>query len=693
MSLQGCAVNDLRLPQSVIDVLPVGISICSAPDARVLQFNRAAVELWGREPELPCDSDECGVFRLPTEDSAQAADGKTPLAWVLETGVPMHSVEGILERADSSRRNVIASIDPILDPAGRLIGAISVLQDITPLRESGRLESEAASRGPESRLQQFMNSGLSGVFHWTLDDQGGCITDANDTFVAMTGYTREEMQSGMIRREKITPPGYEKVVQRAVEQLLTVGVTTAYETEFIAKDGHRVPVLLHSAMLQREKNSGASAAIDLSELHAMREKARLLEAQMVHTQKMEAMAQLAGGIAHDFNNLLMVISGQAELLLEATDRRQIEARTNQILNATASAGQLTRKLLAFSRKQELASSTFDVNQLISGATDLIKDLLPKNIAVELRLSSDPCWIHADRAQMEQTVINLILNARDAMPEGGALSLSTSAIAIETHAAGLHGEVPAGGYALITIADTGQGIPEQLLERIFEPFFTTKPRERGTGLGLSIAQGIVSQSGGQLRVRSRVDCGTTFSVYLPSAERPAKAVAKSRPCPLGRSNESCAREGTILVVDDEEMVRTSVRMFLERYGLKVADCADSDEALRIGSELKDEMVLLITDFMMPKMTGGELAQLLAKQRPELPVIFMSGYAAGDIGDERLAGAKFLDGTKILDGAKILAEAKFLQKPFTRAKLMDAVCQGLETCPRRIQKRPLSVSCIG
>jgi len=590
------------------------------------------------------------------------------MASVLESGVPVRALEGILERPDGSQRKVVTSIDPIRDQSGRIIGAMNVSQDLTARDITARPETEAALRSSESWLQQFMNSGLFGVFLWTLDGEESYITDANDVFVAMTGYSREEMRSGQIQREKITPPGQEKTLRKAIEQVLSVGVTTPYETEFVAGDGHRVPMLLHGAMLDREKKSGVSVAIDLSELHAMRKKTQLLEAQLVHTQKMEAVGQLAGGVAHDFNNLLMVISSQAELLLETTDRGKVEGKAKRILSATDSAGQLTRKLLAFGRKQELASSTFDLNQLMSETTDLIKDLLPKNIAVDARLSGVPCWVHADRVQMEQTLINLVLNARDAMPEGGRLVLSTSAIAndnvIDDNEISPHGSVPAGDYALITIADTGQGIPEQLLGRIFEPFFTTKTRERGTGLGLAIAHGIVSQSGGHLRVRSSVNDGTTFSVYLPLAEQPAKEKPKSRPCPLGRSNASCAREGTILVVDDEELVRTSVRMFLEQYGLNVVDCADAAEALRIGAELKDEMVLLITDFVMPKMTGSELAQSLISHRPELPIIFMSGYAAGDIGHERF-------------------KAKFLQKPFTRAKLADTVCKGLQTCPRHSQ----------
>jgi len=217
--------------------------------------------------------------------------------------------------------------------------------------------------------------------------------------------------------------------------------------------------------------------------------------------------------------------------------------------------------------------------------------------------------------------------------------------------------------VVSVADTGHGISEQHLEKIFEPFFTTKPRGRGTGLGLSIAHGIVSQSGGHIRVKSAVGAGTTFTIYIPLVEQPQAEPPKLNPCPLEISEASCPQEGTVLVVDDEAIVRRSVRAYLELSGLTVLDCADASEALKVASELKDKLALLITDVVMPNMTGIELARALVKQMPGLPIIFMSGYAAGEKGHEEFR------------------QAKFLQKPFACARLLDTVCKGLQICPRQ------------
>jgi CheY-like chemotaxis protein len=243
-----------------------------------------------------------------------------------------------------------------------------------------------------------------------------------------------------------------------------------------------------------------------------------------------------------------------------------------------------------------------------------------------------------------------------------LVLSTSTIAIEDADLGQHASVPKGVYALLTVADTRHGIPEQVLGRVFEPFFTTKPQERGTGLGLAIAHGIVSHSSGHIRVRSSVGAGTTFSIYLPSAKKLPLEEPKAHPCPLGKSGASCPREGTILVVDDEEVVRTSVRAFLENEGLAVVSTGDAHEAVKIALGLQSRLVLLITDVVMPTMTGTELAKSLLTGMPGIPIIFMSGYAAGKEGHDQFK------------------QAKFLQKPFSRAALLDTVCEGLRTCPR-------------
>lgn len=649
-------MKSLLLPQDVIDLLPTAIHICGLPSSRLVQFNRAAAELWGREPELNCDTHRfCGVCPMTTRDDSPVPSDECPMVSVLETGVPVRGFQGIIKRPDGSQVRVVANIDPIKDDSGQIIGAINVLQDVT-----AQLEADSAQKKMELQLGQFMNSGLFGILYWTLDEHGTCITDANDAVVALTGYTREEMESGEIRRENITPPEYSETHHKAITQALTEGITKPYESEIIAKDGHRIPVLLQGVMLDPKKQLGMGLLIDISELCAIRERAELLESQIALARKMEAVGQLAAVVAHEFNNLFMGISIQTELLLKTSDPSKAEERAGLILSNIKSGGDLTKKLLSFSHRQELATSIFDLNQLVTATTGMTRSILATNINVVTRLSEAPCWVNADHEQMERALINLIINAREAMLEGGKLVISTFHISTGDHELGLHGDVPAGAYSVMTVADTGRGISEERLGKIFEPFFTTKQNERGTGLGLSIVYGSVTQCGGHIRVRSTVGAGSTFYVYIPSVTQTQTEQPILNPRPLEISDASRSLEGAVLVVDDDALVRTSIRAYLELNGLTVRDCADASEALGIASELKDKMILLITDVVMPKMTGIELARVLEIEMPELPIIFMSGYAAGEKGHEEFG------------------QAKFLQKPFTCATLMDAVWERLRAC---------------
>ncbi len=583
-------------------------------------------EMLGTSPVVYCDAEwHCAISSL--------------LEQIRSVGPLKDEVK--LRRKDGGVLWGIISATGVVEE-GHYRGATILITDIT-----WRRQSEEQLQKYATELSSLIENAPYGIARTTAE---GRFLLVNPALVQMTGYDSTEE---LLNTSLLTLYRDSGVRDRILQDLTARRAIQDVELDLVKKDGSPIRVRMCGVQLP----SG--------ELQVMLENithAHILGEQLRQAAKMEAVGQLAGGIAHDFNNLLMVISSQAELLLDTTDRVKVEKRARQILSTTESAGKLTKKLLAFSRKQELANSTFDLNQLLSETGDLLKHLLPKNIDVDTRLSPASCWVSADRVQMEQTVINLVLNARDAMPEGGKLILGASATIIDDNVIGLHDGVPAGEYAVITVADTGSGIPEQNLGRVFEPFFTTKPKERGTGLGLSMAYGIVSQSGGRISVRSTVGAGTTVSVYLPLAERPREDELKSHPCPLGRSNASCPKEGTILVVDDEELVRTGIRRFLERIGLTVLDCGDALEASKIASELKEDLVLLVTDVVMPQMAGTELAQLLTNDRPELPILFISGYAAGEIGHDQFNNAKFL------------------QKPFTLSALTDVVCEGLRTCPR-------------
>ncbi len=496
----------------------------------------------------------------------------------------------------------------------------------------------------ERLVRRLVDAKMIGVLLW---DMSGRIHDANDTFLHMLGYTREELEQGKIRVQDFTPPEYRTKDLAALHRLMTTGSCPPHESVHLRKDGTPVSVLVGLGLMD-QPGRGVAWVLDIS-------RQKELEAQLLQTQKMEAVGQLAGGIAHDFNNILMAISSHAELLLTILPGNpQVGKTAATIVSATERAGQLIRKLLAFSRKQELSVTTFDLNSLLAGSAELVSHLLPKFIDFQVERPVEPCWVKADPALMEQVLVNLVLNARDAMPQGGTLVVRASGVVVGEEDLGLHGAVPVGQYGLISVADTGQGIPKEIQSRIFEPFFTTKPKERGTGLGLAMVYGTVTQTGGHIRVKSSVNAGTTFSVYLPATTMPTLEHMEATPCLLFSDPLPCPMLGSVLVVDDEDMVRSSIRTFLEARGLTVVDTANAHEALRIGLELGDHLTTLITDVVMPDMSGPELARTLLAKRPNLNLVFMSGYAAG--------AARQKD----------FPTAKFLQKPFTRVMLLGAVC---------------------
>ena len=620
--------------------------IAITKDGVISDWNEAAARLYGYSAK------EAVGLNITTLVPPSRADEYTEIERTLAAGRRISQLETVRQRSDGSLADVSLSIAPIFDQDGVVIGSAGITRDITR-----RKQMEEALWRSEERFRLVTQATKDIIWDW--DVESGRMW-RSEIYWQHFGYPPPDVEPDVAGWKDMLHPEDRDRVWTSFQTALRRR-STSYEVEyrFRKSDGSYAVVLDRALIVYDETGKPIRAIGALSDLSNQ----RLLEEQLRQAVKMEAVGQLAGAVAHDFNNLLMGISSHTELLMMTTDPRQAEERARTILSAIESAGQLTKKLLAFSRIQELATSTFDLNQLVAETHEFIGRLLPEIISVDVRLSAVPCWVNADRVQMEQTLINLVLNARDAMPEGGRLVLSTCHIDADDLA--LHDDVPSGTYALISVADTGHGIPEQHLEKILEPFFTTKPKEHGTGLGLSIAYGIVTQSGGHIRVKSTVGSGTTFTIYIPSGEPPQVELPKRTPCPLEISEASCPRKGTILVVEDEAIVRRSIRAYLELNGLTVIDCADASEALKLASELKEKLAMLITDVVMPDMTGIELARSLVKQMPELPIIFMSGYAAGEKGHEDFK------------------HATFLQKPFACATMLDTVRKGLQIFHRREQ----------
>ncbi len=353
-----------------------------------------------------------------------------------------------------------------------------------------------------------------------------------------------------------------------------------------------------------------------------------LEEQLHHSQKLEAVGQLAGGVAHDFNNLLMLIqahnerlrsrlaAGEVALDLSLKDAAEIE---RAVTRATA----LTQQLLAFSRRQVLQLKTLDLNTVLNDVAKMLDRLIPASIELNISPATSSDCVKADRGQMEQVILNLAVNARDAMPQGGKLKIATRNVELHETYAGSHARIPPGKYVVLTVADTGIGMHGEIQARIFEPFFTTKKPGQGTGLGLAIVYGVVKQTGGWITARSEVGNGTTFDIYFPQAQ-----MERGEPESASKTKASLAASAggteTVLLVEDQDGIRELVCEFLRKNGYSVLHAADGNEALQIAGEHNQTIHLLLTDVVMPNMGGRELAHRLSQPRPQMKVLFMSGY---------------------------------------------------------------------
>ena len=382
---------------------------------------------------------------------------------------------------------------------------------------------------------------------------------------------------------------------------------------------------------------------------------RQLEDQLRQSQKMEAIGRLAGGIAHDLNNALTAIAGYAELALnEVKSGHPARPDVEEIRRAAERAGSVTRQLLAFSRKQLLEPRIFDLNDTITAIARLLSRLLGADIHVQTRLSEKALTVLGDPGQVEQAVINLALNARDAMPNGGLLVLTTTVEVVDEESARIHVPMPAGTYVVLTVTDTGHGMPRETQARIFEPFFTTKDVGKGTGLGLSMVYGTLKQIGGYIFVDSEIGRGTTFRLYFPPAVQPPAPA----PVPADRDGHPTGTE-TLLVVEDETAVRNLVASALRHDGYQLLLASSAEEALRIVDAHPGPIDLLLTDAIMPGKSGLELANMMVARQPGLPVIVMSGYT-----EENLA----------ISG--LTERPALLQKPFTPRDLRRRIREVLD-----------------
>jgi signal transduction histidine kinase/CheY-like chemotaxis protein len=403
----------------------------------------------------------------------------------------------------------------------------------------------------------------------------------------------------------------------------------------------------------------------LSEQRDAANRQHALEEQLREAQKLEAVGLLAGGIAHDFNNLLQVIGGNANLaLLPDSSLQDRKVAIGEIIAAVDRAGQLTRQLLAFGRRQALHREDVELNGLVSAHLSMLKRLIPENIRVDFRAAAGPVVAEADKGQLEQVLLNLCLNARDAMPGGGQLSIAVETVDLDTTTAQQLCQRPAGPFAHITVSDTGQGMSQAVLERIFEPFFSTKSRDKSYGLGLAVVYGIVRQHGGHIAARSTPGQGTIFSVHLPCASGKANA-AVATPGVVDPDSQGFVR-ATILLAEDNDAVLRVAKKVLARLGARVIVASDGQQAVDKFTSDPDQIDMLFLDVMMPGLSGFQVAERCRSLRPDIPVLFASGYAAESLEDK----------------AEIAADDPVLLKPYSAEELRTAVREALASRRLRI-----------
>jgi two-component system cell cycle sensor histidine kinase/response regulator CckA len=524
---------------------------------------------------------------------------------------------------------------------GVIIGRLGVARDIT-----SRREAESALRESEERFRATFEQAAAGMGHTTLEGQWVRV---NQRLCDIVGYTREELRARTF--QDLTHPDDLDVDLVAQRQLLANEIQTlSREKRYLHKDGSIVWIDLTVSILREPSGEPKYFIAVVQDITGRKQ----LEQELLHAQRMEGVGLLAGGIAHDFNNLLTVIGGRSLLALAKLPADDPLRRDFELIQKTTDrASALTRQLLVFSRKQLLQPRVVDLNNLIQHLTNLLTRLIEEDIELGFVPAADLGRVRVDAGQLEQVIVNMVVNARDAMPRGGRLTIETANTALDAAYAVQHVGVAPGPYVVLAVSDTGVGIDRVTQARIFEPFFTTKGPGKGTGLGLTTVYGIVKQSGGHLRVYSEPGAGTVFRIYLPRTDAVVEAEASpDTTLPQGRE--------TVLLVEDEAEVRRVAREVLERAGYTVLEATGADDAVLICERHIGLINVLLTDVVMPQMSGRELAEAIAADRPETKILFMSGYTEDAIVRHGL----------------LVAGIQFLEKPFTPRALAVKVREVLD-----------------
>jgi len=553
----------------------------------------------------------------------------------------------------SSRRILVEISSRTLHEDGQPVGVQGSARDIT-----ARRRDEDALRKSEEQYRVLFDRNPQPM--WVYDLKTLAFLAVNDAAVLHYGYSRECFLAMTV--DAIHP---HDDVPALIEQVSKIdGHCHLGEWRHCDSTGKIINVEITANVIDFANRKAGLVLVNDITAHKIAEEAlNNSQAQLQQSQKLEAIGQLAGGVAHDFNNLLTAIGGYSDLTLRRlSEEDPLRSNLVEIKKATDRASSLTRQLLAFSRKQILEPKVLDLNTVVNDMSKMLRRLIGEDVELVTELSPELDRVKADPGQVEQILMNLVVNARDAMPHGGKVTIETKNVVLDEGYAFHHVPVNPGEYTMLAISDTGMGMDRETQSHVFEPFFTTKPAGKGTGLGLSTVYGIVKQSGGYVWVYSEVGSGTVFKIYLPRVEASGdNEKQKQNAASLVKGKE------TILLVEDEEIVRRMARMMLENHGYSVLEAGDVKDAMRLCFENASKIDLLLTDVIMPGMSGRVLAERIATFCPKLPVVYMSGYT-----DDAIVRHGILE-----------EDIFFLQKPFTRESLLAKVREALSSLPVQLQ----------
>ncbi len=639
---RGFAESERRLRSFVEGVEDYALYLLDL-DGRVTSWNAGAEKLKGyTAAEVVGES----FLRFYTPEDVELGVPDRALRTARQQG--RFAQEGWRLRKDGSRFWAETVISAVPDESGRVVGYAKITRDVT-----SRKLAEEALRLNEARIRAIMDSTVDGLI--TID-QDGIIRMFSSPAERIFGYAAAEIVGQKINM--LMPEPYRTQHDDYIHNYLLTGtrkiIGIGREVEGLKKDGTVFPMDLAVGELPP---SGAKREFvgTIRDISAR----KTLEHQLLQAQKMEAVGQPTGGVAHDFNNLLAVILGNLDMMRERVAEPALKDLVETALRASQRGAELTQRLLAFSRRQMLRPETVDINQMVAGMIDLLRRTLGEMVQIRTTLSEDVWPVQVDPGQLENALLNLTVNARDAMPEGGVLTIETGNVVLDGGYAARSPDVAPGQYMLLTVSDTGIGMPPEVVMRAFEPFFTTKETGKGSGLGLSMVYGFVKQSGGHITIYSEPRHGTTVKIYLP----PARGTAESSGAIVADAGGEMPRgkAETVLVVEDDVDVRRLATLLLRDLGYTVIEASDGPMGLSVFAD-HPEVRLLLTDIVLPRgMNGAVLAERIRAQRPNLPVLFMSGYAENSI----------------IKTGIVYPGVKLINKPFRKAELARKVRQALDS----------------